>query len=168
MSALLVLVSFYMPYRQLLLSQQLPPIHDITTDIGSLPAFVAIARVRVFSHTPVSYDGPETAAQQRRAYPDIRTVTFARSPAEVFAEALQLVQELGWNLAEASQQEGRIEATVTSRWFGFKNDVVIRLALGPGGTTVFDMHSKSRVNFTDVGSNARHISEFITQLGERL
>jgi uncharacterized protein (DUF1499 family) len=115
----------------------------------------------------VTYDGRD-AALQRSAYPDIRTVTFAHDPGVVFPVALQLVEELGWDLAEANAQQGRIEATVTSQWFAFKDDVVIRIAPGPSGTTVFDMRSKSRVGVTDVGSNARHVREFVNGLLERL
>jgi uncharacterized protein (DUF1499 family) len=166
-SALLGLAAFFLPYRQLLMTQQLPAIHDITTDTINPPAFVAIARVRVAGQHPVSYDGPDTAAQQRRAYPDIRTITFVQSRDLVFASALTTVEELGWRVADANAREGRIEATVTSRWFGFRDDVVIRIASTPNGTVV-DMRSKSRVLIHDVGANARHIREFIAALAGRL
>jgi uncharacterized protein (DUF1499 family) len=167
MSALLGLMAFFLPYRQLLLAQQLPAIHDITTDTSNPPAYVAIARVRLAGQHPVTYDGPETAIQQRRAYPDIRTITFVQSRDLVFTAALATVEDLGWRLADTNADQGRIEATVTSRWFGFRDDVVIRIASTPDGT-VFDMRSKSRVRAHDIGANARHIREFITALAERL
>ena len=168
LSALLGIVAFYMPYKQLLLAQQLPAIHDITTDTDNPPAFVAMARVRVASPNPIAYDGPETAVQQRRAYPDIRTSIIPHSTDEVFAEAMQVIEVLGWSFAEANLQQGRIEATVTSRWFGLKDDVVIRLAPAVPDSTVFDMRSKSRVGITDVGSNAQHIRDFTAALNVRL
>lgn len=167
-SALLGIVAFYMPYRQLLLSQRLPAIHDITTDIANPPAFVAIARVRVSTQNPVTYDGPETAALQRRFYPDIRTVMFPHNADAVFAAAMQLLEELDWRIAEANATEGRIEATVTSRWFGFKDDVVIRLTRNADGTTTVDLRSKSRVGITDIGSNAQHIRTFLNALNDEL
>ncbi len=167
MSAMLGIVAFYMPYRQLLLSQRLPAIHDITTDTTNPPAFVAIARVRVAAANPVTYDGAETAVQQRRAYPDIRTIMLPYTTDDVFAASMQVVEELGWRIAEANVQQGRIEATVTSRWFGLKDDVVVRL-VPDGGVTVLDMRSKSRVGITDVGSNAGHIRTFIAALDEEL
>jgi uncharacterized protein (DUF1499 family) len=166
-SALLGLVAFFLPYRQLLMMQQLPAIHDITTDPGNPPAFVAIARVRVSGQNPVTYDGPETAAQQRRAYPDIRSITFVQSQDLVFTEALASIEDLGWRLADTNPAEGRIEATVSSRWFGFKDDVVIRIVATPNGT-VLDMRSKSRTRQHDVGANARHIRVFINTLAARL
>ncbi len=167
MSAMLGITAFYMPYRQLLLSQRLPAIHDITTDINNPPAFVAIARVRTSMHNPVAYDGPQVAALQRQAYPDLRTVTFPHSSEAVFDASMQLLEEFDWRIADANAGEGRIEATVTSRWFGFKDDVVIRLTPA-GGMTMVDVRSKSRVGITDVGSNAQHIREFINALNESL
>lgn len=166
-SAVLGITAFYMPYRQLLLSQQLPAIHDITTDISNPPAFVAIARVRTSMHNPVAYAGPEVAALQRQAYPDIRTVMFPHSTEAVFDASMQLLEEFNWRIADANAEEGRIEATVTSRWFGFKDDVVIRLTQAAGMTLV-DVRSKSRVGITDVGSNAQHIRDFINALNESL
>jgi uncharacterized protein (DUF1499 family) len=167
-SAMLGITAFYMPYRQLLLSQRLPAIHDITTDFNNPPAFVAIARVRTSAQNPVAYDGPQAAEQQRGAYPDIRTLVLPHSSDEVFGVSMQVLEDLGWRIAEANAEQGRIEATVTSRWFGFRDDVVIRLAPGAAGTTVFDMRSKSRVGITDVGSNARHIRTFVGELNAAL
>jgi uncharacterized protein (DUF1499 family) len=167
-SAALGIVAFYMPYRQLLLSQHLPAIHDITTDFNNPPAFVAIARVRTTAHNPVAYAGPETAALQRQAYPDIRTLMLAHSSDAVFAASMQVIDDIGWRIAEANQQQGRIEVTATSQWFGLKDDMVIRLVPGAAGSTTFDMRSKSRVGITDVGSNARHIRAFTAALNAEL
>jgi uncharacterized protein (DUF1499 family) len=166
-SAVLGITSFYIPYRQLLLSQRLPAIHDVTTDISNPPAFVAIARVRTSSQHPLAYDGPQAAALQREAYPDIRTVMFANDADEVFATSLRLLEELDWSIAEANAEQGRIEATATSQWFGFKDDVVIRLRRA-NGMTLVDMRSKSRVVIHDIGSNARHIRTFINALDAEL
>lgn len=166
-SALLGLVAFYMPYRQMLLVQRLPAIHDITTDVDDPPAFVTIARLRAASRNPVTYDS-NTVALQRQAYPDIRTVLLPYAPHDVFAAALRAVDELGWRLAEANNEQGRIEATVTSRWFALKDDVVIRLRPAAGDMTEFDMRSKSRIGMSDAGDNARHIRRFIEAMNDEL
>lgn len=166
-SAVLGIVAFYIPYRQMLLAQRLPAIHDITTDVEDPPAFVTIARLRAASQNPVTYD-PETAVLQRQAYPDIRTVLFGHETSVVFAAALRAIDALGWRLAEANDEQGRIEATVTSRWFALKDDVVIRLRPAAGGATEFDMRSKSRIGMSDAGANAQHIRRFIAALNEEL
>lgn len=167
-SALLGITAFYLPYRQLLLAQRLPAIHDITTDLNNPPAFVAIARVRTSLQNPVTYDGAETAALQRQFYPDIRTQVLMHGTDAVFAASMQVLEDLGWSIAEANAEQGRIEATVTSRWFGFKDDVAIRILPGAGGVSVVDIRSKSRVGITDFGANARHIRRFSAELTDAL
>lgn len=167
-SAMLGIVAFYMPYRQMLLMQRLPAIHDITTDFDDPPAFVTIAHLRAAAQNPVTYDGPQTAEMQRKVYPDIRSVVLEHSTNEVFAAALRALDELGWRVAEASSEQGRIEATVTSRWFALKDDVVVRLRPAAGGMTEFDMRSKSRIGISDAGANARHIRRFIAAMDDEL
>ncbi len=63
----------------------------------------------------------------------------------------------------AEPSEGRIEASATSAWFGFVDDVVIRVAESAQGTRV-DMRSKSRVGRSDLGANAKRIEAFLADL----
>ena len=57
----------------------------------------------------------------------------------------------------------RIEATDTTPWFGFKDDVVVRLSPIPAGSRI-DVRSVSRVGKSDVGTNARRISAYLSRL----
>jgi len=59
-----------------------------------------------------------------------------------------------------------IEATATTRWFGFKDDVVIRVSAMPDGGSRVDMRSVSRVGRSDVGTNARRIQAFLSELAQ--
>jgi uncharacterized protein (DUF1499 family) len=61
------------------------------------------------------------------------------------------------------ESAGRIEAVVTTRWFGFQDDVAIRIAPAGTGSRV-DMRSKSRVGRSDVGTNAQRIREFLGRM----
>jgi uncharacterized protein (DUF1499 family) len=63
----------------------------------------------------------------------------------------------------ADAREGRIEATDTTRWFGFKDDVVIRVRPDAAGSRV-DVRSKSRVGRGDAGANAARIRRFRSEL----
>lgn len=168
LSALVGLATFYLPYRQQLLAQKLPLIHDVTTDTTNPPAFVAIAPLRADAPNPAEYDGAEVAALQLAGYPDIRSKLFASTPQEVFAAAVALVESSGWTPVAADEAQGRIEATVSTRWFGFKDDVVIRIQPGTAGSTVFDMRSKSRVGLSDIGVNAARIRSFMQTLDAEL
>ena len=59
--------------------------------------------------------------------------------------------------------EGRMEATDTTRWFGFKDDVVVRVRPEGAGSRV-DVRSVSRVGRGDVGANAARIRAFLQAL----
>ena len=72
---------------------------------------------------------------------------------------------MGWHIVAAKSEEGRIEATATTLWFGFKDDVVIRIMPTAAGSRL-DIRSKSRVGLSDVGVNAARIREFVAALGE--
>jgi uncharacterized protein (DUF1499 family) len=63
--------------------------------------------------------------------------------------------------------QGRIEATQTSRFYGFKDDLVVRVREKDGRVAV-DLRSKSRVGRSDMGQNAKRIREFIARLKDAL
>jgi uncharacterized protein (DUF1499 family) len=155
------------PYTLVQKARSVPPIHDITTDTADPPEFVAIAPLRADAPNPVEYPGEETATQQREAYPEIRTLQLDAWPAIAFEHALETARSQGWEIVDSSESEGRIEATATTLWFGFKDDVVIRIRGDNGGSAV-DVRSKSRVGRSDVGANAARISAYIDALQTRL
>ena len=142
-----------------------PAIHDITTDMDNPPAFVAVLPLRAGAANPPEYAGAETAAQQRRAYPDVQPPVLRSSAGETFDRALAAVRDLGWEVVASDRAAGRIEAVDTTFWFGVKDDVVIRIAETPpaGGTRV-DVRSKSRVGVGDLGTNAGRVRELLRRL----
>jgi uncharacterized protein (DUF1499 family) len=161
---LLGLGAAFLPWRLMQGARAVPPIHDITTDLEDPPAFVAIAPLRAGASNPVEYAGPETADAQRRAYPDLRPLAVAAPPATAFARALDAARAMGWEIVAADTAAGRIEATATTRWYGFKDDVVVRVTPSDGGSRV-DVRSKSRVGRGDVGANAARIRAYLARLG---
>lgn len=146
-----------------------PPIHDISTDTVNPPEFVAVAPLRAAADAdnPVEYAGPKAAEQQLKAFPDLVTTTLNADPAQVFAASVAAAKELGWEMVAEVPAEGRVEATDTTAYFGFKDDVVIRIA--PDGTgSIIDVRSKSRVGMGDLGANADRIRAFLAALQARL
>ncbi|MDN5849032.1 MAG: DUF1499 domain-containing protein [Nitrococcus sp.] len=156
-------VSFGLPWALLQQARSVPPIHDITTDTANPPVFRAILPLRRGAPNPARYGGPSIARKQHQAYPDIRPLHFQVSPERAFAAALEVAKELGWRIVAATPEAGRIEATATTFWFGFKDDVVIRIRDMGRGTRV-DIRSVSRVGRSDVGKNAERIQRFSAQL----
>ena len=100
------------------------------------------------------------------AYPDMTPVVLPMPPDQAFEDALAAVNGMGWKVAGSNRGEGRIEATDTTFWFGFKDDVVIRLRPAVGGTQV-DVRSVSRVGGGDVGANAKRIRSYLQRLQTR-
>ena len=156
-------IAFYLPYTQYQTATSVPPIHDISTDTVNPPEFVAIAPLRANAPNPVEYAGEETAKQQKEAYPDITTYVSPKSPDELYQQALTVAKNMGWEIIDTSDEQHRIEATATTTWFGFKDDVVIRIQ-AQSDETLLDIRSKSRVGRSDVGKNAERIRSFLSQL----
>lgn len=142
-----------------------PPIHDISTDLQDIPQYVAVLPLRAQAPNSVVYGDspnmtPERNAQlQTEAYPDLVPKVYAADASAMFDRALAAVDAMGWDLVDANAQEGRIEATATTFWLRFKDDVVIRIR-PQGDGTVVDARSLSRVGGGDVGANAKRLRRF--------
>ena len=161
LSAAVVLVPWSMVRR----ARSVPPIHDITTDVVDPPAFVDVLPLRAGSPNSATYAGDSIARQQQAAYPDVRTLELAIPPAQAFPRALEAARDMGWDIVAADRTDGRIEATATTRWFGFKDDVVVRIRRnGDGGGSRVDVRSVSRVGGSDVGTNAARIRAYLRRL----
>jgi uncharacterized protein (DUF1499 family) len=144
------------------LARHVPPIHDISTDTDNPPRFVAALEARKGAQNTADYSA-DTAAQQKTAYPDIGPALVDVAPDAAFARALAAAQSMGWDILAGVPAEGRIEAVDTSLLFGFKDDIVIRIAANGAGSRI-DVRSLSRVGRSDIGANARRIRAFLGKL----
>jgi hypothetical protein len=144
-------------------ASRVPAIHDITTDTLQPPPFLAVVPLRAAALNPVEYGGPEIAAKQRAAYPDLGPLLLNDPPARAFDRALAAARAKGWELVASDPAGGRIEATDTTFWFGFKDDVVVRVTPQPMGSRV-DVRSLSRVGGGDIGTNAARIRSYLAAL----
>ncbi|MEL0621197.1 DUF1499 domain-containing protein [Psychrobacter proteolyticus] len=162
-SAVLAVAAIAVPLGMMNTAKNVPPIHDISTDLVNPPEFVAIAPLRADAPNPVTYAGAEVAEQQRAAYPDLQTLTYTQSRPELVEAAKQAIENLGWELVNTDADKGIIEATETTAWFGFKDDVIIRVTDNDSERLV-DIRSKSRVGQSDLGKNAARIHKLIEEL----
>jgi uncharacterized protein (DUF1499 family) len=164
------LIAAGIPLNQLRTVFSVPFIHDITTDTENPPKFVALHDVRMepIYENGVDYAGAEIAEQQKKAYPDIQPVHFDLPKDTVFGAAMAAAKSSNWVIAASEPSEGRIEATQTTLWYGFKDDVVVRIADDPAGGTRLDVRSESRVGKSDLGVNARRIRQFVGKVKGRL
>lgn len=157
------LTAFAVPFSWKLTAGKLPRIHDITTDTATPPSFVAILPLRKDAPNPVEYGGPEIAVKQLQAYPDLKTLIVGLPPEQTFPLALDAATRMGWEIVAKVPAEGRIEATDTTFWFGFKDDIVIRITPA-GNRSLLDVRSVSRVGVSDVGTNARRIRAYLKMM----
>ncbi|MGZ5100879.1 MAG: DUF1499 domain-containing protein, partial [Usitatibacter sp.] len=147
-------------YKQ---AEGLPYIHDVTTDTFDPPLFVALLEERKKAPNGAAYGGPKIAAEQQRGYPDIKSLVLKAEPKDVMQRAIDAARKLDWEIVSSDAPAGRIEATDTTTWFGFKDDIVVRVR--PEGTgSRIDVRSVSRVGRSDVGANAKRIRGFIAKL----
>lgn len=144
---------------------RVPAIHDISTDTADPPSFIDVVPIRqaALADNPPEYPGPVVASQQKVAYPDLAPRDLNLPVDLAFAKARAAAQAMGWEIVGEHAAEGRIEATATTPWFGFKDDIVIRVRQAPGGARI-DVRSKSRVGRSDIGANAARIRAFLAKL----
>src|SRR6185369_8526865 len=157
------MAAFGLPYSWKLKAQKYPRIHDISTDVDNPPRFVAVVPLRPGA---LDYGGAAVAAQQLKAYPDLKTLVLNVPKERAFQSALETAREMGWAIVAEMPAEGRIEATDTTRWFGFKDDIVVRI-FPAGERSLVDVRSVSRVGISDVGTNAQRIRSFLGKISHR-
>jgi hypothetical protein len=156
-------VAIFVPWRGLQRARAVPPIHDITTDMQDPPAFVAVLPLRADARNSAIYGGDSVATLQRKGYPDLGPLIVAAPPTTAYVRALTAAREMKWDVVAVDSAAGRIEATATTPWFGFKDDVVVRLRPDGAGTRV-DVRSVSRVGGSDVGTNAARIRAYLARI----
>jgi hypothetical protein len=155
-------------------ARSVPAIHDIATDLDDLPRFERLpVREDNLDNIP-GMDRPELAAMEpearwkaihREAYSDIRPAAVPWPVVETVARAERLARDRGWEIAYVDPETGRLEATDTTFFFRFRDDVVIRVRPArTGDGSLVDMRSISRVGGSDVGVNAKRIRAFLDDL----
>lgn len=155
-------------------ARTVPAIHDISTDLADPPQFKTLALREDYLDNIPGKDDPEMrgmnplqrwAAVHAKSYGDIRSVRIAMPVAEAIAKAERIAKERGWEIALADPVEGRLEATDTTRFFRFKDDVVLRVRPTEDGTgSIIDMRSISRVGVSDLGVNAKRVRSFLADM----
>jgi hypothetical protein len=170
--ALVVALGFVLYLGNLVrIAKSVPAIHDVATDLNDLPRFTRL-QVRADNLENIPDEGkPELKALppeerwkavHRTHYGDLRTVRLDLAPRQAVQRAAALAGDRGWHVARVD--ETGVEATATSTFFRFKDDVVVRVRPAPGGGSLVDMRSISRVGGSDVGMNAKRVRAFLADL----
>jgi len=153
--------ALYVPWKMADLAKSHPPIHDISTDLDSPPDFVALKPAREKSRNGWSWNG--NSSLQRQHYADLAPVILKLPGEKVLPLVENAARGMGMSIVEANIAEGRVEASDRTAWFGFTDDVVVRLRSEGDGTRV-DIRSASRVGVSDLGKNAGRVRDFLARL----
>jgi len=160
-------ITAYIPYHLRQTANKVPAIHDITTDLANPPVFVRAAANRKKDDHSIAYDGAKVGELQKGAYPDIAPIVTPAPADKAFEASKAVLADMGLEITDADPAQGRVEAVATSMLFGFKDDVVVRVAAAADGTHV-DVRSKSRVGRNDFGMNAKRVRTFTAKVRAKL
>lgn len=168
------------PVPKLVSMPSYPPIHDVSTDLTDPPTFTsAIMELRGEESNPVlppdtvfpdsermvamGLAGKTRGEVQTEAFPDIMPVHLAGlDPAAAFDASVGAAKKIGVKFVNQDKDSGIIEGTVTTFWYGFKDDVVVRVRPAPSGEgSIVDARSISRIGGGDMGANGKRIRKFI-------
>jgi hypothetical protein len=142
-----------------------PAIHNISTDVVDPPQFTeAIVALRGEASNPLAYNAEELAVVQQGAYPEVQTLSVSTGVAETVSNAVSALEAMGLEVVTVDAERGIVEATDTTFWFGFKDDLVVRIRESGAGSMV-DVRSVSRVGLSDLGKNADRIMDLLGRLG---
>jgi len=170
-------------------SADIPPIHDVSTRPGDPPVFSPallsrraqspdtnpVVSLTVPISTLAKYEGPRFAEMGNRslgeiaaeAYPAVRPLATSTAPDAAFAAALAEARAQGWEIVSEDARTGTLSATATTFWFGFKDDIAVRVRPEATGS-VIDVRSTSRVGLSDLGANAARIEAYLAGVERRL
>ena len=159
----LVPVGFVLPQMQK--ANSVPPIHDITTNPMDPPVFFEIKKRRVHALNDLVYGDAEGSAEDMEAlqdefYPDLETLLTPLTVAESLAQSEAVLRQMGLEIINVDPALGVVEATDTTQWFQFKDDLIVRIR-SESGQTLIDLRSVSRVGQSDLGVNAERIRRFV-------
>jgi uncharacterized protein (DUF1499 family) len=87
---------------------------------------------------------------------------------QVFNESLKITISMGLVVTYNNLEEGIIEVVDTSFWYGFKDDMIIRIEQLISDDIIVNVRSASRVGRSDFGVNSRRIIGFFELLNKSL
>ena len=145
--------------------RSVPPIHDISTDGLNPPTFDVVIGLRAEAPNDLEYGSEQDSAAalaklQQAAYPQIVTLESDLSVPEAVAQAALVLAQQDLEVVNVDVDNGRVEAVATTFWFGFKDDLVVRIQPTHTGSKI-DVRSVSRVGQSDLGANAARIAKFL-------
>lgn len=164
-----VTFSGFMRYRAEALSA--PPVHDVATDWRDPILFspklmqlrgadanpIETNPLVAYSPFSVSLAGQRVADVNARTCKGATPVVLMTTPAKAYAVARRAILQAHLKLVNEDPQAGILEATATTFWFGFKDDVAVRVRPEGAGSRI-DIRASARVGLSDLGRGCRLVT----------
>lgn len=166
-------------------SNTIPPIHDVATDTATPPQFspALLAKRTAAGANPIqSYTAPLGTLEPwqgerfaalaslshadiiRKNYPDLTPIPLGNvATGTALDRVADSMREMGFESVAVDRDKAIAEGTAETFWYGFKDDVVVRVADGR-----IDIRSVSRVGLSDLGANAARIEDLQDRIRSRL
>ena len=166
-------------------AESVPPIHDVSTDLRDPPVFSAeTMAIRSEAEanpindygTPLGelemWAGSEDAALKAKnhadiiseEFPNLKPIIIGRATEDqAFDAVIAAMGEIGLQNVHRVEGSNTVEGVAETFAFGFKDDVVARVADGQ-----IDLRSVSRVGVSDLGYNAARLEELSEAIVARL
>jgi fatty-acyl-CoA synthase len=144
-------------------AKKAPPIHDVATDWREPLMFSdAVMKARGPEANPVEAnptapDGKPISDVNEQTCAGAKPVLLAKPQADAYAAAKAAVTAAGLDIVTDQPELGLIEAVATSFWYGFKDDLMVRVQPDGSGSRI-DIRSVSRVGMSDLGANCKRVS----------
>lgn len=140
-----------------------PSSPDVSTDFANPPPLVSFVESR--------FIGPEERERIEAAYPNARSRNYPIEAPQMFTLVETLLDMLGWDVRArraplTALDAGQLNAVVTTL-LGFRQEVALRIAGGPEGTTI-SMRSASLSSFPDFGENGQRVESFLLELDNQV
>ena len=163
------------------------PIHDVATDTANPPQFTEAtmaAREEAGANPLRDYQTPlgdmEPWKDSERISDEVKGQSHAQFITSTYADLAPLpigdagrekaietvgdaMEAMGLTDIRTDETNALVEGVAETFWYGFKDDVVARV-----GDTQIDFRSVSRVGQSDLGANAKRISELRSKVEELL
>ncbi|MXO90684.1 DUF1499 domain-containing protein [Pontixanthobacter aquaemixtae] len=185
--ALLIPAAVLLGFNQLRATAgSVPFIYDITTNTADAPQFsdaMVKARANDGANDLLDFNRPLgeyekwadqegltgiTAAQLiADGYPDLKTLNTSDSVEDAMSAVQSAMEMRGFDNVKTYKDEGIVEGTDEVFWYGFLDDVVVRVRETEEGTAI-DFRSTSRLGTSDLGVNAKRIADLRKAVEDRL
>jgi len=152
-----------------------PPIHDVATDWSEPMMFSdQVMKMRGPQANPVPPDammtsgplvGQKVSDINAKTCEGAKPVMLTVPPAEAYAVAKKALSGNGLKIVTDDPVAGRLEAVATSFWYGFKDDVLVRVKAEGAGSRI-DMRSVSRVGVSDLGQNCMRVTRLAAAMAQ--